>query len=345
MEEKNQKNKDFESTNFIIFLWRWKWPLIIVSLAAAILAAIFSGPAFIDPKYEAQVIMFPSSSNSVSKALLAENNASTKGIMEFGEEEQAEQMLQILNSNPIRSKIINRYDLMNHYDIGKKSKYRKTELYEEYTDNISFKRTEYMAVQIKVLDEDPDTAALIANEISRLYDSVKTNMQRQRAQKAYKMVKDEYFELKVEVNEMEDSLSQLRKLGVHDYESQAERINEELAKQLAKGNQAAVNRLNEKLDVLAKYGGAYVSLRDALEYDKKHLSEVKAKYEQAKMDANSNLPHKFVVERAYAPEKKSYPIRWLIMVISTLGAFILTLMSIIIYQNISKANQKTKTED
>jgi beta-lactamase regulating signal transducer with metallopeptidase domain len=52
-----------------------------------------------------------------------------------------------------------------------------------------------------------------------------------------------------------------------------------------------------------------------------------------------------VVEKAYAPEKKSYPIRWLIVVVSTLAAFILTLMTIIIYQNINQANLKTKTED
>ncbi len=343
MAEKSFKNRDFESTNFIVFLWRWKFPLIIITLVAAIAAAIFSGPAFIDPKYKAVVVMFPSSSNSVSRALLAENAGNTEGIMEFGEEEQAEQMLQILNSNPIRSRIIEKYNLMEHYDIDPDSKYKMTELYEEYNDNIDFKRTEYMAVQIAVLDTDPEMAANIANYISELYDTVKTRMQRQRASKAYMMVKDEYFKLKAEVNAMEDSLSRLREFGVHDYESQAERINEELAKQLAKGNQAAVNRLNEKMDVLAKYGGAYVSLRDALEYEKKHLSEVKAKYEEAKMDAESDLPHKFVVEQAYPPEKKSYPIRWLIVVVSALAAFILTLMVIIVFQNISTITSKNKS--
>lgn len=312
--------------------------MIIITLIAAIAAAIFSGPVFIDPKYKATVIMFPSSSNSVSRALLAENVGNTKDIMEFGEEEQAEQMLQVLNSNPIRSRIINKYNLMQHYDIDPDSKYKMTELYQQYKDNISFKRTEYMAVEVSVLDTDPQMAADMANDISRLYDSVKTRMQRQRSVIAYDMVKEEYFELRSEVKFMEDSLSELRRMGIHDYESQAERINEELAKQLAKGNQAAVKRLNEKLEVLAKYGGAYVSLRDALEYEKKHLSEVKAKYEEAKMDANSDLPHKFVVEKAYAPEKKAYPIRWLIVVVSAIAAFILALMAIIIYQNIKSIN-------
>lgn len=344
MAEKSVKKRDFESTNFIIFLWRWKFPLIIVTLVAAIAAAIFSGPSFIDPKYKATVIMFPSSSNSVSKALLADNVGNTKDIMEFGEEEQAEQMLQVLNSNPIRSRVIKQYSLLEHYGIEQDAKYKMTELYQTYSDNISFKRTEYMAVEVSVMDTDPEMAADIANTISELYDTVKTDMQRQRSLKAYQLVKEEYFGLKAEVDAMEDSLSRLRELGVHDYESQAERITEELAKQLAKGNQAAVKRLNDKLDVLAQYGGAYVSMRDALEYEKKHLSEVKAKYEEAKMDAQADLPHKFVVEKAYAPERKSYPIRWLIVFVSSIAAFILALMTIIIYQNIETITARNKGE-
>ncbi|MFW6019303.1 MAG: Wzz/FepE/Etk N-terminal domain-containing protein [Bacteroidales bacterium] len=342
MAEKRLKNREFESTNFIVFLWRWKFTLIGITLAAAILAAIFSGSGFIAPKYKANVIMFPASSNSVSKSLLAENTVNAEDIMEFGEEEQAEQMLQILNSNPIRSRVIEKFDLMEHYDIDPDGKYKMTELYNTYDENISYKRTEYMAVDVSVLDTDPEMSARIANYISNLYDSVKTKMQRQRSYQAYKMVEDEYQELRNEVREMEDSLSTLRKMGIHDYESQAERINEELAKQLAKGNQRAVERLNEKLEVLANYGGAYVSLRDQLEYEKKQLSKIKAKYEEAKMDAESDLPHKFIVEEAYVPERKAYPIRWLIVVVSALGAFVLSLMTIIIAQNISTLIRNNK---
>ena len=34
--------------------------------------------------------------------------------------------------------------------------------------------------------------------------------------------------------------------------------------------------------MLAKYGGSYVSIRDALEYEKKQLSMLKAKYEDTR---------------------------------------------------------------
>ncbi len=71
--------------------------------------------------------------------------------MQIGEEEQAEQMLQILNSSGSGIRLLREYDLMNHYEIGLDSKYKKTKLFKAYESNISFRRTEYMAVKISVL--------------------------------------------------------------------------------------------------------------------------------------------------------------------------------------------------
>jgi uncharacterized protein involved in exopolysaccharide biosynthesis len=148
-------------------------------------------------------------------------------------------------------------------------------------------------------------------------------MQKEVAKEAFKIVETEYLKLKDEIKWKEDSLTVLRSYGVHDYESQSEMFNRQLAIEMAKGNKAGVDRLEARLEVLAKYGGPYVSLRDALEHDKKQLSELKAKYEEAKVDATKDLPHKFIVSSAYKAEKKSYPIRWLIVMITTLSAFFL----------------------
>jgi uncharacterized protein involved in exopolysaccharide biosynthesis len=201
-----------------------------------------------------------------------------------------------------------------------------TNLYKQYENNFKFRRTEYMAVKITVYDEDPQLAADMANDVGELVDSTINEMQKEVARKAFKIVKGEYLSLKNEVQKKEDSLTVLRGLGVHDYERQSEMFNRQLAIEMARGNTAGVNRLEQKLEVLAKYGGAYVSLRDALEHDKKQLSELKAKYEEAKVDATENLPHKFVVSSAYKAEKKSYPIRWLIVMITLLSALFLAMI-------------------
>ena len=332
---------EFNSINFLLFIWKRKWILIAISAVAGLASIIFSGPNFIPPKYKSTVVLYPSSTNSISAALLSQNNGRKDDILQFGEEEEAEQLLQILNSSKIRNRIIQKYNLMKHYDIDAEGKYPITLLNKEFESNITYRRTENMAVEIEVMDIDPDTAALIANDIADLLDSTKIDMQRTRAMKGYKIVEAEYNKLRNDIQLMEDSMTALRKLGVHDYESQAEMINRQLAIVMSKGNQTGVRSLEAKLSHLAQYAGPYVSLRDALEHEKKQLSQVKSKFEEAKVDAFQVLPQTFRVDQAYPAEKKSYPVRWLIVVVSTFSAFLLSLFTLIVIDSIQAVSRKT----
>ncbi|MDO9511286.1 MAG: Wzz/FepE/Etk N-terminal domain-containing protein [Bacteroidales bacterium] len=343
MEDQNKTGNEFNSERLFLFLTLWKKPLAIVAVVSALASIIFSSPYFIPPKYKSMVIMYPASTSSISKVLLTESNGPKQDILEFGEEQQAEQMLQILNSNSIRDKIIQKYNLQDHYDIKSNSKYKITELYKEYETNITFRRTENMAIKITVLDSDPQIAADIANDIAALFDSTKAQMQNDRAFQAFKIVEREFEKLKGEISSMEDSLTVLRGLGVFDYESQSEMINQQLAKEIASNNRAGIKALEEKLDILARYGGPYVSLRNQLEHEKKQLSLIKSKYEEAKVDAEQVLPQKFVVNTAYKAEKKSVPIRWLIVLISVFGSIFTAVLLIVILERIPGLQLKKKT--
>jgi len=347
MREQEQPFQPITSGVIMQVTSRYRKQLLIIGLAAIILSAIFSSPFFITPLYKSIVILYPTASKSISKVLLSENIGNTKDILEFGEEEQTEQMLQVLNSNLIRDRVISKYNLLSHYDISPESDYKMTKLYREYESNFSFRRTEYMAVKITVLDRDAQMAADMANDISELVDSAINRMQKEVAVKAFRIVEAEYHKLLDEVKTKEDSLTKLREFGVHDYESQSEMFNRQLAIEMAKGNNAGVKRLEKKLETLAKYGGPYVSIRDALEHDKKQLSEIKSKYEAAKVDATESLPHKFVVSSAYKAEKKSFPIRWLIVVIATFSALVLGVLILgvlEVYHGRLDLNIKKKTE-
>lgn len=335
-------DQNYNSQNLFEYLLQWRNVILLLSAIAFIASIIFSGPFFITPKYKSTVILFPTSSNSISKALLTETSGQKQDILEFGEDEQTEQMLQILSSNKIRDRVIRKYDLMKHYGIDKGSSYKNTRLYREYENNITFRRTEYMAVKITVFDRDAQMAADIANDIAELLDSVKNQMQKERAIQAFKIVENSYNKLKDEVQQMEDSLSRLRVMGVHDYETQAEMMNQQLAIELARGNRSGIKAIEDKLEVLAKYGGPYVSLRDALEHEKKQLSMIKSKYEEAKIDAEEFIPQKFVVDRAYKAERKSIPVRWVIVVISTISTFFLSVLIILIFNNLQYLNIKKK---
>lgn len=344
MQKEQQQDSDLSSLGLLKIIIRYRQPLVLIGVVTILLAYLFSSPLFITPLYKSTVILYPTSSNSISKLLLSTTFNTNKDLLEIGEDEQTERMLQILNSNKIRDRIIEKYDLMNHYGIKPGSDYRFTRLYDAYESKIKFRRTEYMAVKITVLDKEPRLASLIADNIAELFDSTMNQMQKEVASRAFVIVENEYFKLKGEVKAMEDSLNVIRRMGINDYESQAEMLNQQLAMELAKNNANGVKAIEQRLGVLAQYGGAYVSLRDMLEHERKQLSQIKAKYDEAKVDATENLPHKFVVTNAYEAEKKAYPIRWLILLIALFSTLSLSIVITIAFDKFMSAEVKKKLQ-
>ena len=70
----------------------------------------------------------------------------------------------------------------------------------------------------------------------------------------------------------------------------------------------------------------YISLSEQLVNENKRFSDIKSKLTEARVNANQNLPRKFLVTKGYVAEKKSYPVRWLICVVSTFSAFIFAVL-------------------
>lgn len=337
-----KKGEDFDSSNLVIFIYKWRKPLFIVMVIAIVGSWFFSSPWFITPKFKSTVIMFPASSSSISKSLLNEQSLKGQDITAFGEDDQAEQLLQILNSNSIRDRIMRKFDLMRHYDIDSTSDVRYSNLFKEYDDNITFRRTEFMAVQISVYDKDPQMAADIANTIASLLDSAKNDIMRQRSVKGFKVVEAEYNSMQAEKDKIVDSLITLGSLGVNDVEYQSQVLNQQFAIAIMNGNRSAQAALQKKLDVLGKYGGIYMALKNSLEFKTEQLILLETKYKQAKVDAEENLPQKFIVSDAYKAERKSYPMRWLIILVSTVSALFMSIIVIMVMEKISDYNSHKK---
>ena len=328
----DEQSHNYYSSKYLCkLLVKYRRPLFIILAVAAVLAVVFSSPFFITPLYKSTTIIYPTSSNSISKVLISTTYQSEKDIMNFGEDEQTEQMLQVLNSNRVRDKVISRFNLMEHYDIKPDSKFPMTRLNKLYDSRIKFRRTEYNAVKITVLDSDAALSARIANEIAEIFDSTMNQMQKEVAIEAFRIVEQEYNTLVAEMNMFEDSLNTLRKLGVFDYESQVEMLSRQMAVELGKGNTQGVKNIQDQLDVLAEYGGASHAINERLDNDRLQLSLVKSKYEEAKVDATEFIPHKFVVTSAFQAERKSYPVRWIIVVVTVLSTFLLLVFCIVAY--------------
>lgn len=322
------------SFDLVLFLWARRKLILGITLFGALAGVV---AAFvIPPLYKSEVIMFPAITNSPSKALLNEQSTGRDDILALGDEEDSEQLLQILYSDEIRDRICEKYDLMSVYRIKKDGKHKNTELREAFDDHITFEYTKFSSVRVEVLDEDPVRAANMANDISAQVDSVWRTMARERAEKGLGLVQSKVHQLERDIRQWEDSMKVLRTLGVHDYHTQTERYNEYMGAAILKGDQRAIKEFEERFKTLAQYGGPYITLQDRIFNETKRLSILRMKLEQAQADLESDLPHKFVVNKARPADKKSYPVRWLIVVISTVSAFLLALVLIVVQENVKK---------
>ncbi|MEK9618896.1 MAG: Wzz/FepE/Etk N-terminal domain-containing protein [Flavobacteriales bacterium] len=314
-----------QSYDLISFLWKNKNPLITVGIVALVASSIVS--LLMDEKFESTVTLYPAKTSSVTfNEVITEDQSVSK----FGENEEAEQMLQILESSSIRSKIIDKFNLLKHYEIDLESKYINTDLTKTYLENINFKRNNNGAVLITVLDKSPDTAALIANEIASLFDNTKNAMIHERALTDFKIKKEKLDKIIAQMQNLRDTMSKLSSLGV---------VTNDAYRALTEGyvnskDLEMKKSFKTKMNMTEKYGSLLKSFQVKVEFLSERLATMEASYEQAESDATSYLSHKFIVEKAYPAEKKAYPIRWLIVVLSTFSAVLLAIVGILVKNQI-----------
>jgi uncharacterized protein involved in exopolysaccharide biosynthesis len=333
------KGKDKGSENYlniIVVIVQWWKTLLVVGVAAAVVSA--GASMLIRPKFRSSVIMMPTASNALSQMILiAHNQNEYLDATQFGDDMKIDQMLQILNSREVKAHLIEKFNLIVHYDIDTTSKYWKTKLYERVKDNCTYSRTNFMGVQISVLDEDPQFAADMANEIADYYDVLKRKVIQQRTEEAFVILQEEMNDLDETVSVLEDSLSKIMSYGVYDYDNQSQRLVQQYAKEVASGNSAAAKRIKSELDILAEWGPAFFSVRERIQYLKEFQMELQQKYQAMRVDANYSMTQKFVVEYAVASDKKAYPKRSMIVILSTFCALSLGLLFVITKDGLKKA--------
>ena len=168
--------------SLLLFIWKKRILIFIVTAVAGLAALIVA--FLITPQFKSTAIVFPAATSTVS---FSEQRNAKASSMDFGEEEQAEQLIQILQSSRIRNRIVRQFDLMDHYEIDKDDDNKNYKLGKAWSNHILFKRTRYGSIQIDVLDKDRELAAEIANKIVQLIDTVKNEMVRERTIPAFEI--------------------------------------------------------------------------------------------------------------------------------------------------------------
>ncbi len=332
MEEKSNKPFENSTIELLLYLYKQRKPLLIVAASAFILSTIIS--FIVKPQYKANSILFSVRSFSTSTYLIAEQQGTQEDYLTFGDEDDLEKLLQIAQSEEVRKLVVEKFNLFKHWDIKDTDPDKNTWMKLKYDEMVAFRRTEMLSLKIEVYDYDKDTAALIANAIPDFIDTVKNRISRQIASKALEIAEYEYAKSNEELKSIQDSMQKIREMGVMDYLIELEAYSKNYAKAIANGKNPV--KLEEKLNKLQSFGGKYYSLNDFFLKIKDRNFYLKKKWEEAILNLNRQLPTSFRVEKAVAPDRKSKPVRWLIVTISTLSALFFGIMFILISDKIKQ---------
>ena len=329
MENQNKYN----AFSLLQFMWKWRKWLLIVCVATFFVSAACS--FLVRSRYKSTALIYAPRTSSVSKILLNEQNYNERlEIKALATVDETEQMLPFLNSVAIKDSLIKKYKLAEYYNINVNKKGGMTKLYKTVTNNLTVKRTDYGAISLSVSDWDPQRAYEMTLDVVRWLDTIKNAVEYERALAAYTILQNQLDSIEREIAEVNDSIRALMAHGVFDVKLQSERLTQQYAIAAAQGNTAAMQRIQREQDTIAKYGAQLTSYQELENNFSKYHALCKQKMMDAKMDMTTIMPVKFVIDKPFPADKKFYPKKSLIVVISTLCAFILTLIVLLTIERI-----------
>ncbi|MBA3704523.1 MAG: hypothetical protein H0W84_01060 [Bacteroidetes bacterium] len=300
---------------FIKLILKWKKHFIIVTAIAVVAAAVFSSEYIIKPKYKSFAIVYPAN------------------LSPYGSESTSEQLLQLLESADIRNTIINKFNLATRYNIDTAAKAGHASLIAAYESNVEVKRTEYESIEIKALDTDPQVACDMVNEIINALNLKARKLQRDKTAEFLVIITNQMNAKRFQLDSLNTILESLRvKYQILDYNSQAKEVVKSYLKVLGSGkNSNGYKDIDVMMRNLEEKGGEYYEAIRTFDAALAYYHSIKMDYDNVKKDLYKELTYTNIVTKPSPADKKSYPIRWLIVVASAASAnlFLLLLLALI----------------
>lgn len=327
------QEQNLNSGQLMAFLWKKRKPIIIITATAAVVSVVVS--LIMTPYYMSRAIVFPTKSNSVDY-----NTNSRNSVTEFGDEADAERLLQILVSPEIRDSLTIKYDLYNHYEIDSSQSHARYEFQKIYEGNVKFERTSHNSINIDVYDTDPIIATDMANDIVRLVDTVMNRMIRQRSIGPMWAVQDEVALIKEEMSGYSDRLKSLSDSGVVSKDARANLQTDQI-EALKAGKTELAADIQRKIDATQKYGTDFDLYTNLNEFFGLRYSNILDVNDQASQYARTNIQQTIRHSEAEVPDKKAKPKRLIIVLFATFSAFLFAvflLLGIEKFKEIRQAN-------
>lgn len=289
----------FQNINYLKWLKEHKRALIVVQVIAIIGSAIFSSPYFMPQQFKSYAVVYP------------------YNFSPYSHETPTEQMMEFLSSNDIKQAVIKKFDLIKHYNIDTAEKQWKSELLEKYDKNVIINGTEYEAVEVIVYDVNPDMAYKMVNGILDVLNDKVLKVQTQKSVETANMWKRQLDMKKKECDSLADLSKSLSvQYGLLDFSSQTREVTKAYYSGAKNGD------VSTQMKNMEEKGMALQAVNQHLSAALANYDDILVKYEDAEREVHKQITFSNVITAPYAADKKSYPIRWLVVLMTCLSAFV-----------------------
>lgn len=302
----------FDSLNIIKTIFKNKKVFVLVVIGAAVLS--YGASFLIKEKFKSNSVVYP------------------VNLFRNSEESPSEQLLQYFLSEDVKLKLAKEFNLFSRYGVDTLSTKGGKALFDfMFMENVQISPTIYESIDITIKDEDPAfaqklNAALVLNT-NQLIKESKRNIVNQYLANTKKVIDIQSKEL--------DSLSRSILKIKTDYNILDEKDQAKyLSKQLSTGSS-----LNENAQLTVKgikeKGTELKVLDGRIKSTLKSYTQIKIKNDAYLLDVSGDMDFYVYVSKPNLQDKKCTPIRWIIVMISSLSAFLMTLV-FFLYKNRSK---------
>lgn len=309
-------NNSLNLIEFLKRIYKWRKPVLIVMGIGVVGSIVITDPHIMPPYYESVSLIFPLNPNLTQSSNLFGDNA--QGY--FGTSADVDRVLSIAGSVPLKLYIVKQFSLFKHYKIDSaKAKYPVEAVLKELDSNYSFEKNDRGAIEVSVYDQDPQMAADMANAIVAKIDDINKALLNSNKLKILSIYEVKLQEKRAQLAALSDTIYKLKQQyslysSIQDLPNQLNKIRAE------KGE--GFDQATEQVKVLEEQKKGAI----------RELNNNMIEYEQYKATINSDVPTVYVLEKAYKAERKSKPIRWLIVLGTLLGCFILMSLTILLIE-------------
>lgn len=308
----------FSNIHLMKIFLKWKWHLLAIAVIAALLAAIFSSSLFIKPRFKSYALVYPSN------------------IAPYSDESESEQMLQWLLSQDIRDSIMKKFNLPEHYRIDTNDRYYQSTMQYLYNKNVKISKTQWESIEIVVTDTDPVIARDMVLAIIDFGNAKIRSIHREKYTEVATSMEKTLLEKKAQLDSVESALSELRKTyELIDYESQAREITRGYLRTVDGSNSTNINmkdvlRLKENFESKAGQMAILTQRRNDI---LRIYSEFELAYDKAVYDASKKFTFTNIITPPVIADKKSTPVRWLIVLYAVAASLFFSLVVISVIEN------------